>query len=397
VTAITSRRGLPKSIWTLGIVSLLMDASSETIHALLPLFLVSVLGASAVAVGLIEGVAEATAQIVKIFSGAISDAFGKRKPLVLFGYGLAALSKPLFPLASAVSWVFTARMLDRIGKGIRGAPRDALIADLTTADQRGAAYGLRQSLDTVGAFVGPAAAVALMWMLGGNFRAVFWIAVIPAVLCVLLIWFGVQEADDRARPPKADRPRLRWSELGSLGAVYWSIVAVAFAMTLARFSEAFLILRAQDIGIATALAPLVMVVMNLAYGASSYPIGKLADRADRRTLLLIGFVLLIASDLFLAAAHGAALLAVGVVLWGLHMGFTQGLLAAMVADSAPQTRRGTAFGLFYLISGVATLLASGIAGWLWQAVGPSATFLAGAGFVALATFAMMFMRHTARP
>jgi MFS family permease len=376
---------LPRSIWTLGFVSLLMDASSETIHALLPMFMVTVLGASALAVGLIEGVAEATAQIVKIFSGAISDAFGKRKPLVLFGYGLAALSKPLFPLATGIAFIATARFADRIGKGIRGAPRDALIADLTSEHNRGAAYGLRQSLDTVGAFVGPAAAVFLMWLLAGNFRAVFWIAVIPAILCVLLIWFGVEEPEANGRPAKADRPKLRLAELRGLGAVYWSVVAVAFAMTLARFSDAFLILRAQNVGLSAALAPLVMVVMNVAYGASSYPVGKLGDRADRRTLLLIGFVLLIASDLCLAAAHGVVLLAIGCVLWGLHMGFTQGLLAAMVADAAPAARRGSAFGLFYLSSGIAMLLASAIAGGLWSWIGPSATFMAGAGFVALAT------------
>jgi len=392
-----SKSGLPRSIWTLGFVSLLMDASSETIHALLPMFLVTVLGASTVAVGLIEGVAEATAQIVKIFSGAISDAFGKRKPLVLFGYGLAALSKPLFPLATGVAWVATARFADRIGKGIRGAPRDALIADLTDASNRGAAYGLRQSLDTVGAFAGPAAAVILMWALGGNFRAVLWIAVIPAILCVLLIWFGVDEPQGKARAPKADRPQLHWRELRNLGAMYWSVVAVACAMTLARFSDAFLILRAQDVGVSTALAPLVMVVMNIAFGLSSYPVGKLADRADRRTLLLIGFVLLIASDLLLAAAHGVVLLALGVVLWGLHMGFTQGLLAAMVADAAPAARRGSAFGLFYLVSGIAMLLASVIAGGLWGAIGPSATFAAGAGFAVLATLGLLLLRHNPRP
>lgn len=392
-----SKPGLPRSIWTLGFVSLLMDASSEMIHALLPMFLITVLGASTVAVGLIEGVAEATAQIVKIFSGAISDAFGKRKPLVLFGYGLAALSKPLFPLASGVAWVAAARFADRIGKGIRGAPRDALIADLTTSENRGAAYGLRQSLDTVGAFAGPAAAVVLMWALGGNFRAVLWIAVIPAILCVLLIWFGVDEPEGKARTRKADRPKLSMTELRGLGAVYWSVVAVAFAMTLARFSDAFLILRAQDVGLSTALAPLVMVVMNIAFGASSYPVGKLADRADRRTLLLIGFAMLIAADLLLAAAHGVVLLTLGVVLWGLHMGFTQGLLAAMVADAAPSARRGSAFGLFYLSSGVAMLLASVIAGGLWSAIGPSATFFAGAAFAVLATLGMLLLRHNRAP
>ncbi len=398
MTAVTSRRKLPRAIWALGLVSLLMDASSEMIHALLPLFMVSVLGASTVAIGLIEGGAEAVTQIVKMFSGAISDAIGRRKPLVLLGYGLAALSKPLFPLATTLTWVFTARFLDRAGKGIRGAPRDALIADLTHADQRGAAYGLRQALDTVGAIAGPAAAMLLMWWLAGNFRAVFWIAVVPAVICVIVLWLGVQEREVAPRIERAAGPRLRWRELGNMSRAYWIVVGVGFAMTLARFSEAFLILRAQDVGLSMAMAPVVMVLMNVAYAGSAYPVGKLADRTDRHTLLTIGFVLLIVSDVALAAAHGPTLLLAGVVLWGLHMGFTQGLLAAMVADAAPSARRGTAFGLFYLASGIAMLLASAIAGVLWSRIGPSATFVAGAGFVSLATIASLFLRrHTSRP
>jgi MFS family permease len=393
VTSITARRGLHRSIWTLGIVSLLMDSSSEAIHALLPLFLVSVLGASTVAVGLIEGAAEAITQIVKIFSGTISDAVGRRKPLVLLGYAMAALSKPLFPLATGIGWVFTARFLDRIGKGIRGAPRDALIADLTRPDERGAAYGLRQALDTVGAIAGPAAAMLLMWWLADNFRAVFWIAVIPAVLCVVVLWFGVEEGQIAPRTAKAKGPRLRWSELTRLGRAFWMVVGVGFVMTLARFSEAFLVLRGQNLGLSLAMAPVVMLVMNVAFAATSYPVGKLADRVDRYTLLTIGFVLLIAADLVLAAAKDWKLLMVGVSLWGLHMGFTQGLLAAMVADAAPESRRGTAFGLFYLASGVAMLLASAIAGVLWQEIGPSATFIAGAGFVGLATIVSLFLRR----
>ena len=390
---------LPKSIWALGIVSLLMDASSEMIHALLPVFLVTVLGASTLALGLIEGAAEAISQIVKIFSGTISDYIGRRKPLVVLGYGIAALSKPLFPLATGVAWVFAARFLDRIGKGIRGAPRDALIADLTTAQTRGAAYGLRQSLDTVGAVIGPALAILLMILFAGNFRAVFWVATIPAVVCVLVLWLGIQEPEASPRadrgPGSSKNPRLRWAEFGQLGAAYWMVVAIGAAMTLARFSEAFLILRAQNLGLANAMVPVVMVVMNVVYAGSSYPVGKLGDRYDRYTLLTIGFVLLIVSDLVLAAAAGPALLMLGVVLWGLHMGFTQGLLAAMVADNAPSALRGSAFGLFYLVSGLAMLAASAIAGGLWQWLGPAWTFISGAGFVSLATVGAFLLRRRA--
>ena len=388
---------LPRSIWALGVVSLLMDASSEMIHALLPVFVVTVLGASTVTLGLMEGSAEAITQIVKIFSGTISDYFGRRKPLVVLGYAIAALSKPLFPLASSVGWVFAARLLDRSGKGIRGAPRDALIADLTTAETRGAAYGLRQALDTVGAVIGPALAILLMLLLANNFRAVFWVAVIPAVLCVLVLWFGIQEPESSPRaeraPGSSRNPRLRWTEFGQLGAAYWMVVAVGAAMTLARFSEAFLILRAQNLGLSFAMVPAVMVVMNVVYAGSSYPVGKLADRYDRYALLTIGFVLLIISDLVLAAATGPVLLMLGVVLWGLHMGFTQGLLAAMVADNAPASLRGSAFGLFYLVSGFAMLAASAIAGGLWQWVGPAATFIAGAIFVSLATLGSILLRR----
>ena len=392
MTQTTANRALPASIWALGLVSLFMDLSSEMIHSLLPVFMVTVLGASALSVGLVEGVAEAAAQIVKIFSGALSDRMGRRKPLVLLGYGMAALTKPLFPLAGSVAWVFAARFLDRIGKGIRGAPRDALIADITTPDIRGAAYGLRQSLDTVGAIAGPAVAVLLMLLFAGDFRVVFWVACVPAILCVAVLWFGVREPD-RPREENPRRPGLRWSELQHLSGAYWVVVAVGAAMTLARFSEAFLVLRAQNLGLSAAMVPVVMVVMNVAYTGSSYPVGKLADRYDRYSLLTIGFLLLIAADTLLAAAHGAAMLMAGVVLWGLHMGFTQGLLAAMVADTAPSSLRGSAFGLFYLVSGVAMLLASALAGGLWQWVGPSATFIAGAGFVALAAIGTQALRR----
>ncbi len=374
---------IPRSIWMLGFVSLFMDVSSELIHSLLPVFLVSSLGASMLMVGAIEGFAEATALVVRVFSGTISDHLGKRKALAVLGYGLGAVSKPLFALALSVNWVFAARFMDRIGKGIRGAPRDALIADLAAPEIRGAAYGLRQSLDTVGAFLGPLLAIGLMILWAGDFRAVFWFAVIPAALAVLLLIFGVEERPGAAAPRQGRSP-IRWQTLGELGSACWWVVAVGAVFTLARFSEAFLILRAHELGLADAYAPLVLVVMNLFFAASAYPFGRMADRASRRMLLGAGLGVLVAADVTLAHATGLGVVAAGVALWGLHLGMTQGLLAAMVADAAPAHLRGTAFGVFSLACGIAMLAASVIAGLLWDRVGASTTFHAGAAFAVIA-------------
>ena len=367
----------------LGFVSLLMDVSSELIHSLLPVFMVTALGASALAVGVVEGIAESTALIVKVFSGALSDWLGRRKALAVVGYGLGALSKPLFALATTVPLVLGARFMDRIGKGIRGAPRDALVADLAPPEIRGAAFGLRQSLDTVGAFLGPLLGIALMIALAGDFRAVFWYAVIPAVLAVLLLVLGVEEpraASARAAPVNP----IRWSTLSGMGGAYWFVVAAGAVFTLARFSEAFLILRAQQLGLPDAYAPLVLIVMNVMYAASAYPFGKLADRVSHRKLLAGGLGLLVAADLVLALSGSLGAVAAGVALWGLHLGMTQGLLAAMVADAAPPGLRGTAYGFFNLASGIAMLVASVLAGWLWDRIGAAATFQAGAAFSMLA-------------
>jgi MFS family permease len=379
----TATAKIPRSIWMLGFVSLFMDVSSELIHSLLPVFMVSSLGASMLIVGIVEGVAEATALIVKVFSGAVSDYLGRRKQLAVLGYGLGAISKPLFALALTVEWVFVARFMDRIGKGIRGAPRDALIADLTPPTIRGAAYGLRQSLDTVGAFLGPLLAVGLMLAWSNDFRTVFWFALLPAVLSVLLLVFGVQEPDLPRDRRRLESP-VRWETLGELGQTYWWVVAVGSVFTLARFSEAFLILRAQQLGLPDAFAPLVLVVMNLLFAASAYPIGKLSDRTSHRTLLIAGLAVLIAADLVLAQAAALGAVGVGVALWGLHMGITQGLLATMVSQAAPAHLRGTAFGLFNLASGIAMLAASVLAGLLWDRVGAATTFYCGAGFSLLA-------------
>ena len=366
----------------LGFVSMLMDISSEMIHSLLPLFMVTTLGASALTVGLVEGLAESTALIVKVFSGAVSDYLGRRKGLAVFGYALGALSKPLFALASTTGLVLAARLVDRVGKGIRGAPRDALVADITPAHLRGASFGLRQSLDTVGAFLGPLLAVGLMLLWANNFRAVFWVAVVPGVLAVSLLLFGLREPEYNSTNPRVN-PITR-ENLRRLGGTYWWVVAVGAVFTLARFSEAFLVLRAQQSGIPIALVPLVMVAMNLIYSLSAYPFGKLSDRMSHTGLLAIGLVVLIAADLLLAASNRWQGVLAGVALWGVHMGITQGLLATMVAKNAPAELRGTAYGFFNLVSGLSLLVASLLAGLLWDRLGASFTFYTGAGFCALA-------------
>jgi MFS family permease len=389
----TGLRAIPRGVWALGFVSMFMDISSEMIHGLLPVFLVSVLGASAGLVGLIEGVGEATASISKLFSGWLSDKLGKRKALTVLGYGLSALSKPLFALAPTASLVLAARFSDRVGKGIRGAPRDALVGDMVPEGLRGAAYGLRQSLDTVGAFAGPLLAIALMAALHDNFRLIFWLALIPGLISVLVLVAGVREPPHQAATTEAP---LRFKNLKTVGRAYWIVVAVGAVLTLARFSEAFLILRAQKAGLALALAPLVLVVMNIIYALSAYPLGALSDRIDRKLMLAAGFATLIGADIVLAFAPNLWIVMGGVALWGLHMGMTQGLLSALVADEAPANLRATAFGVFNLASGIALLLASLIAGFLWDVIGPSTTFIAGAVFTALG-LSVLFLTRRANP
>jgi len=386
----TAKPRLPAGIWVLGFVSLLMDISSEMIHSLLPLFMVGGLGASVFTVGLIEGAAEATALIVKVFSGVLSDHWRRRKGLALLGYGLGAATKPLFAIAGGAGLVLAARLIDRLGKGIRGAPRDALVADIAPPAQRGAAFGLRQSLDTVGAFAGPLLGVGLMLLWANDFRAIFWVAVIPAVLAVLLLALGVREPVHAASAAPRGAPISR-AKLRRLGPAYWWVVMIGAVFTLARFSEAFLVLRAQQSGLALALIPLVMVAMNVVYALSAYPLGALADRVNHRSLLAWSLLLLIAADLLLASSTALPALLGGVALWGLHMGMSQGLLAAMVADVAPAELRGTAYGFFNLLSGVAMLIASVAAGLLWETLGAPATFVAGA-MISAVTLALLMMR-----
>ena len=387
-------RQILAGVWVLGFVSLLMDVSSEMIHALLPVYLVTALGVSTLTVGLIEGIAEATASVTKVFSGALSDWLGKRKLLATIGYGLAAFTKPIFPLASSVSWLLAARFIDRIGKGIRGAPRDALVADIAPTHLRGASFGLRQSLDTVGAFLGPGIAIGLMWLSADNFQAVFWIAVIPAFLSFALILFAVREPERPKGLRKVGAP-FSLAELKRLGPAYWWVASVATVFSLARFSEAFLLLRAQALGLQIFLVPMVLVVMNVVYALAAYPVGVLSDRTNRVTVLMFGFVLLIAADVILGFATELIGVALGVILWGLHMGFTQGLLATLVADTAPPELRGTAYGIFNLLGGIVLLAASVLAGALWDMTGPKSTFLAGAAFTTLALAGLAVIQRRA--
>lgn len=386
---------IPRGVWILGFVSMLMDISSEMVHSLLPLFMVTALGTSALTVGLIEGLAESTALIVKIFSGSLSDYLGRRKGLAVLGYLMGALTKPLFAIAPTAGIVLGARVLDRVGKGIRGAPRDALVADIAPSHLRGAAFGLRQSLDTVGAFLGPLLAVCLMLLWSNDFRAVFWVAVIPGLLAVALLFFGLHEParrDTIQRTNPIHRQALR-----RLGARYWWVVGIGAIFTLARFSEAFLVLRAQQIGIPLALVPLVMVAMNLVYAGSAYPFGRLSDRMSHKRLLAVGLIVLIVADAVLAINDHWGVLLAGVALWGIHMGITQGLLATMVAETAPADLRGTAYGFFNLVSGIAMLVASLLAGFLWDRMGASSTFYAGAAFCVIALVGLAIQSFETAP
>jgi len=387
-------RDIPRGVWALGLVSMFMDISSEMIHALLPIYLVNVLGTSMTTVGFIEGIAEATAMITKVFSGTLSDWLGKRKLLAVIGYGLAAFTKPVFPLAGTVSWFVAARFVDRIGKGIRGAPRDALVADIAPEHARGASFGVRQSLDTIGAFIGPLLAIGLMLLTSNSFTLVFWVAVVPAFIAFAVLLFGVEEPEKHRREANGKR-RLRLADATRLSGAFWAVVGVGALLTLARFSEAFLVLKAQTVGVPIALVPAVLIAMNIVYALVSYPAGALSDRINRNTILIGGIGMLVIADFILAFSTAFPTVLIGVVFWGLHMGLTQGLLAALVTDTAPEDLRGTAFGVFNVANGAAMLASSVIAGGLWDAFGPKMTFLAGAALTAVSLIGL-FIASRAR-
>ena len=385
---------MPRTIWALGFVSLLMDISSEMIHALLPVFLITTLGAGTEMVGLVEGLGEGTASVTKVFSGWLSDRLGRRKALAVAGYAIGALSKPVFAIAPAASWVLGARFFDRVGKGIRGAPRDALIGDLAPPGMSGAAFGLRQSLDTVGAFIGPLLAIALMVMSGDDIRFVFWLALPFGLLAVAVLAITVHEPPaSQSTPKRAARGPLHRSELALLGPRFRAVTLAGSVLTLARFGEAFLVLRARNLGLPLALTPIVLVVMNVVYGLSAYPAGRLADVLDRRGVLTVGFAVLVLADLALGFAHGLLVGIIGIALFGLHMGLTQGVFSALVSDAAPREARGTAFGVFHLASGLSLLLASLVAGFAWHMAGSAATFLTSAGLALIGLMLLYALVH----
>jgi len=385
------KKPLHRSVIMLGFISMFMDISSEIIHSLLPVFMLSVLGISVASIGVIEGIANSLASITKVFSGVISDWLGKRKVLILLGYGIAALTKPLFPLAHGITSIMAARFIDRIGKGIRGAPRDALISDVSSPGTYGAAFGLRQSMDRIGAFIGPALAIILMLYLFNDYRLVFWIAVIPAFISVAFIIFGIKEPKFKKLKEKKEFP-IKKKELIKLRKPFWIVISFATFFTLMRFSEAFLLLRGDSLGLAANLTPAIFIVMNMAYAVSAYPIGKLSDKLGKLQLLAIGIFIIIIADLLLALGNNLYFIFAGAALWGLHMGMTQGLLSALIADTSPESLRGTAFGIFHLLTGVALLISSMTAGWLWSAYSPSMTFFVGAIFAITSLLLLALMR-----
>lgn len=369
-------RRLPRDVWALGFVSLFMDISSETVYGILPLFLFSVLGASVTSIGFLEGVAEATALILKVISGPLSDLLKKRKPLIILGYSMGALSKPLFAIATSVPFVFAVRVFDRMGKGIRGASRDAMLADIAPEKMRGESFGVRQALDTTGAYLGPLLAIFLLWLTHNNFRVVFWIAGIPGVLSVLVLYFGVREKEHEEKTKS--KIRLKFSELKQFHISFWFISVVGAVFQLARFSDAFLILRGKDLGIDVKFTPFILIVMYAVYSLASYPVGRLSDKIRREWFLIAGFIVLMMADMVLAYAQNLYVGLIGIGLWGFHMGLSKGTLETLVADTCPSNYRGTSYGIFNLFSAIALLIASTIAGILWDQFGPKATFLASA-------------------
>ena len=373
---------IPRQVWALGWVSLFTDISSEAIISVLPLFLTTTLGASVTTVGLIEGIAEATASVLKVFSGAISDYWGQRKSLAVLGYGLSTFVKPLFAIASSPSWVLLARFADRAGKGIRAAPRDALVADVTDASNRGAAYGLRQSLDTIGALLGPLLAMVVLDRSPQNFRLVFWLAVIPGIIAVMFLVFGVKEPRQQQNQQRVNP--LNRSALSSLGSNYWWLLLAVLIFNLGNSSDAFLLLKAQQVGIPAAFIPLTLVVQNLTYALFAYPLGRLSDRISRRQLLIGGWLIyaLVYGGLALVdrAPQFWGLLAV----YGVHLAMTQGTITALVADLVPANLRGTAFGFLNLAVGVALFPASLLAGLLWQQLGSGVAFAVSSGLALIA-------------
>jgi MFS family permease len=364
---------LSPNVAALGFVSLLTAISSAMIYGLLPVFLVKVLGVNVASVGLIEGMAESANSLIKIVSGTASDRIGRRMPLVIFGYTLSAVVKTLFPLAGAASTVLAARVLDRLGKGIRDAPRDAFLTDMTAPGLRGTSFGLRLALAIAGFVFGPFFAVGLMRLSGDDFRLVFWIALIPAFLSIIVLILAVKEMPFNHQPGGRGL-RFQRGDLNALPVAFWWAIVIASLLSLARFSPAFLVLKAHATGVDAAYVPMILGLMYFVYSVTAYPFGVLADRFDRRLQLGIGTLILVGADAVLAHAQTIWGAAFGAALWGLQMGVTQPVIGAIVADAAPERLRGAAFGIYDLTIGLAAFAASSGAGILWSISGPGTAF-----------------------
>jgi MFS family permease len=380
------RARLGRNVLALAAVSLLTDVASDMTYPLLPLFLATTLGASATAVGAIEGAAESTAALLKLASGWLSDRVSRRKPLVLAGYGIASLIRPLIGLAQSVTQVLGIRVTDRIGKGIRTAPRDALVADSVDPAIRGRAFGFHRAADHAGAVIGPLLAFALLRWGGLEVRQIFLLTAIPGALAVLALLVGVREVP-REMPEASRKLDLR----APLGRRFWSFLAVLLVFTLGNSTDAFLLLRARDLGIDAALIPILWALLHVVKSLSSTPGGALSDRIGRKPLLVAGWILYAAVYFALARADAAwqawALFAV----YGIYFGLTEGVEKALVADLVPEDRRGAAFGWYNLALGIAALPASLIFGTIWDRAGAPAAFGFGAAMALAAAIGIAFV------
>jgi MFS family permease len=382
--------GFHKNIFSAGLASFFMDISSEMIYPLVPLFLANVLGVNKSVIGLIEGIAEATASLLKVFSGWFSDRINNRKWLMAGGYGISTLSRPLIAIASGWLLILFSRFVDRLGKGIRTAPRDAIIAESADKNNLARAFSFHRAMDTMGAVVGPAIALLLLGYFDNNYRLVFWVSMVPGVLAVLMIILFIREKK-RDTSTLAARPRL------TLRHFDWKVrffILIATLFALGNSSDAFLILRAQQVGIATALVPAVYLTFNLVYSLAAVPAGIAADRFGRKRIILLGFLLFSGLYYGFGAMETPGTIWLLFILYGLFMGLTEGIQKAFLATIIPTEFKATAFGAYATFVGLAAFPASLIAGWLWDHVSPAATFYYGsatAGLAALLFAVLMFV------
>jgi len=375
-----------RNVFILGVVSFFTDISSEAVYPLVPIFLTKSLGAPLAVVGAIEGVAEGTASIVRWLSGWLSDRLGRRKSFVVLGYGMAAVAKPLLALAFHWPVVLFARFVDRFGKGVRTAPRDALVAQWTERGERGRAFGFHRAVDTAGAVLGPLGALALLAVLGENFRLIFLLAFIPAVLGMVLLRL-VAERTPRPEPSAAVEPKGG----GGLGAAYYGFFAVSLVFALGNSSDAFLILRSRNLGLGVSEAVLAYVAYNTSYSLLAMPAGIVSDRLGRRNVIGLGFAVFAAVYLGFAAIDAGAYVWLLFPVYGVYMALTEGVGRALVADLVPSERRGSALGLYQGGVGLMALLSSIMAGLLWDHVGPSAPFFLGGSTAALALVLLLIL------